>query len=343
MSTYDYAFKYLIIGNSRVGKSCLFYRFIDDRWEENCELTVGVDFKKNTLDLEGKSVELQIWDTSGQERYQIITVNYYRGANGIMLVYDITNLESFQNLNSWLIQIEKYAPKNALKILIGNKNDLEKDRKVTFEQGKEFADKNGMKFFETSAKESTNVKESFLTMTKDILNEKLKEINNVINEIDLNIKDLKENNKYDIKFSNDSNLLLIQIKSEKIPRKIFEKRISYEELQNNRYFQLFDDIDEIVKQLNDLIKSEEILLFEETNEIILIIPIKNNFKIKEIIYKLEEKEKTNKDLLNDLDEMSNKINNLEKENNELKNKVNNLEKENNDLKNRIENIEKKNK
>ena len=84
-----------------------------------------------------------------------------------MLVYDITNLESFQNLDSWLTQIEKYAQAGALKILIGSKNDLEKDRKVTFEQGKEFADKNGMKFFETSAKESTNVKESFLTITEE--------------------------------------------------------------------------------------------------------------------------------------------------------------------------------
>jgi Ras-related protein Rab-1A len=131
--------------------------------------TIGVDFKIKTLDLEGKSVKLQIWDTAGQERFRNIVSSYYRGAHGIMMVYDITDLESFQNLNSWLIEIEKNASKNVYKILIGNKNDMEKDRKVTFEQGKEFASQYGMKFFETSAKESTNVQEAFVAMTKEII------------------------------------------------------------------------------------------------------------------------------------------------------------------------------
>ena len=131
--------------------------------------TIGVDFKIKTLDLEGKSVKLQIWDTAGQERFRNIVSSYYKGAHGIMMVYDITDLESFQNLNSWLIEIEKNASKNVYKILIGNKNDMEKDRKVTFEQGKEFASQYGMKFFETSAKESTNVQEAFVAMTKEII------------------------------------------------------------------------------------------------------------------------------------------------------------------------------
>ena len=86
-----------------------------------------------------------------------------------MMVYDITDLESFQNLNSWLIEIEKNASKNVYKILIGNKSDLEKERKVTYEQGAEFAAQYGMKFIETSAKESKNVQEAFVTMTKEII------------------------------------------------------------------------------------------------------------------------------------------------------------------------------
>ena len=131
--------------------------------------TIGVDFKIKTLDLEGKSVKLQIWDTAGQERFRNIVSSYYRGAHGIMMVYDITDLESFQNLNSWLIEIEKNASKNVYKILVGNKCDMEKDRKVTFEQGKDFANQYGMKFFETSAKESTNVQEAFVAMTKEII------------------------------------------------------------------------------------------------------------------------------------------------------------------------------
>ncbi len=144
-------------------------RFTDDTWSDSYVTTIGVDFKIKTLDVDGKSVKLQIWDTAGQERFRNIISSYYRGAQGIMLVYDITDLESFQNLNSWLIEIEKNASKNVYKILVGNKCDMENDRRVTVNQGKEYADQNGMKFFETSAKDSKNVAEIFLDLTKENL------------------------------------------------------------------------------------------------------------------------------------------------------------------------------
>ena len=125
--------------------------------------------KIKTLDINGKSVEIQIWDTPGHVRFRNIISSYYRGADGIMLVYDITDLESFQSLNSWLIEIEKNAPKDIYKILIGNKCDLEIERKVTVEQGTDFAAKYGMQFFETSSKQSINVSDSFITMIRDII------------------------------------------------------------------------------------------------------------------------------------------------------------------------------
>ena len=170
---YDYLFKLLLIGNSSVGKSSLLVRFVDDVWEENFVPTIGVDFKLKTLDVNGKKVKLQIWDTAGQERFKNITASYYRGGNGVLVVYDITDRDSFTNLTSWLIEIEKNANKNVFKLLIGNKNDLESERKVTTEEGKEFADSNGMKFIETSAKTADKVYEAFELLTQEIIKNNL--------------------------------------------------------------------------------------------------------------------------------------------------------------------------
>ena len=121
------------------------------------------------MQLNGKNIKLQIWDTAGQERFKNITASYYRGGNGILVVYDITDRESFNNLNSWLIEIEKSANKNVYKILIGNKCDLEEKRAVTYQEGKDFADSNGMKFIETSAKTCQQVNEAFETLTREII------------------------------------------------------------------------------------------------------------------------------------------------------------------------------
>ena len=121
------------------------------------------------MQLNGKNIKLQIWDTAGQERFKNITASYYRGGNGILVVYDITDRESFNNLNSWLIEIEKSANKNVYKILIGNKCDLEEKRAVTYQEGKDFADSNGMKFIETSAKTCQQVNEAFEALTQEII------------------------------------------------------------------------------------------------------------------------------------------------------------------------------
>jgi len=141
---------------------------------------------------------LQIWDTAGQERFKNIQASYYKGGNGILVVYDITNRESFSNLNSWLIEIEKNGNKDVFKLLIGNKNDLESERKITYDEGKEFASINGMEFFETSAKTAYKVQEAFETLTRNImrkdknLNKKPKNIKLEIgNSNDISVKKKK--------------------------------------------------------------------------------------------------------------------------------------------------------
>ena len=170
---YDYLFKLLLIGNSSVGKSSLLFRFVENVWDDNFVPTIGVDFKLKTLEINGKKVKLQIWDTAGQERFKNITSSYYRGGNGVLVVYDITDRESFENLTSWLIEIEKNANKNVYKLLIGNKCDLEEKRKISVQEGKEFAESNGMKFIETSAKDNTKVQEAFELLTSEIIKSNL--------------------------------------------------------------------------------------------------------------------------------------------------------------------------
>ncbi|KAI8137557.1 P-loop containing nucleoside triphosphate hydrolase protein [Fennellomyces sp. T-0311] len=165
-SEYDYLFKLLLIGDSGVGKSCLLLRFADDTYTESYISTIGVDFKIRTIELEGKTVKLQIWDTAGQERFRTITSSYYRGAHGIIVVYDVTDQDTFNNVKQWMQEIERYAAEGVSKLLVGNKSDMEKA--VDSEQAKELADSLNIPFLETSAKDSSNVEQAFLTMAKQI-------------------------------------------------------------------------------------------------------------------------------------------------------------------------------
>nr|AAA50159.1 GTP binding protein [Glycine max] len=181
---YDYLFKLLLIGDSGVGKSCLLLRFSDDSYIESYISTIGVDFKIRTVEQDGKTIKLQIWDTAGQERFRTITSSYYRGAHGIIIVYDVTDgEESFNNVKQWLSEIDRYASDNVNKLLVGNKCDLEANRAVSnietadleanravsnIETAKAFADGIGIPFIETSAKDATNVEQAFMAMTASI-------------------------------------------------------------------------------------------------------------------------------------------------------------------------------
>lgn len=167
---YDYLFKLLLIGDSGVGKSCLLLRFADDTYTESYISTIGVDFKIRTVELDGKVIKLQIWDTAGQERFRTITSSYYRGAHGIIVVYDVTDQESFNNVKQWLNEIDRYASDNVNKLLVGNKSDLTSKKVVDYQTAKAFADEIGIPFLETSAKNATNVEQAFMTMAAEIKN-----------------------------------------------------------------------------------------------------------------------------------------------------------------------------
>ena len=158
---YDYLFKTLIIGNSCVGKSNILLRFSENVFHESFLPTIGVDFKIKNVDVNDKLVKLHIWDTAGQERFKTITATYYKGAHGIILVYDITDRQSFQDIDNWLGEIQAHANPNVAKLLIGNKCDLENERAVSAQEGREYAESLGMNFLETSAKNKINIEETF--------------------------------------------------------------------------------------------------------------------------------------------------------------------------------------
>jgi len=168
--SYDLLFKLLLIGDSGVGKTCVLFRFSDDTFNTTFISTIGIDFKIKTVELQGKKIKLQIWDTAGQERFHTITTSYYRGANGILLVYDITNPKSFDNISKWLRNINEHASEDVERMLIGNKCDMEEKRLISKERGEKVAEENGIKFYETSAKENVNIEHAFITLAEDILN-----------------------------------------------------------------------------------------------------------------------------------------------------------------------------
>eukprot|EP01083_Nonionella_stella_P200486 734125_1 len=169
-AAYDHLLKLLIIGDSGVGKSCLLLRFGDDSFITSFITTRGVNYKIKTIDIRGQRVKFQILDTAGQERFRTISTAYYRGAMGIILVYDITDEHSFLNVRqSWMRNIEQHAPDSVINILIANKCDMHEDREVTTERGQAFANEYGMKFYEASAKTGTNVSKAFRAIATDIL------------------------------------------------------------------------------------------------------------------------------------------------------------------------------
>ena len=158
--------RYIIIGDTGVGKSCLLLQFTDKRFQQVHDLTIGVEFGARMITIDNKQIKLQIWDTAGQESFRSITRSYYRGAAGALLVYDITRRETFNHLTSWLDDARQHSNSNMTIMLIGNKSDLEHRRAVSAEEGQQFANEHQLIFLETSAKTAANVEEAFINTAK---------------------------------------------------------------------------------------------------------------------------------------------------------------------------------
>eukprot|EP00013_Stygamoeba_regulata_P027521 CAMPEP_0177652016 /NCGR_PEP_ID=MMETSP0447-20121125/12876_1 /TAXON_ID=0 /ORGANISM="Stygamoeba regulata, Strain BSH-02190019" /LENGTH=213 /DNA_ID=CAMNT_0019155175 /DNA_START=49 /DNA_END=690 /DNA_ORIENTATION=- len=160
--SYEFIFKYIIIGDMGVGKSCLLHNFTEGKFIPDSPHTIGVEFGTRIIEVMGKKIKLQIWDTAGQERFRAVTRSYYRGAAGALLVYDITRRPTFNHLTSWLTDARNLTSPNTVIMLVGNKKDLESQRDVSYEEASAFAEENGLIFLETSAQSGENVEESFL-------------------------------------------------------------------------------------------------------------------------------------------------------------------------------------
>ena len=230
---YDYLFKILIIGESGVGKTAFLLRFTDESFTGN-HITKGIDFKNKIINFEDKLIKLQIWDTAGQERFRTITKTYYKGSHGIILMYDVTDQNSFKNLRNFIKQIEANAQTNVAKVLVGNNCDKH-DRVVTEEEGKKLADEFNMDFFEVSHRTNQNVSEVFYYLVGEILKanghkvvldnkkiknkkikddkfkDKLRDKKNIENISEINNKDKEsknKSNKKEIDFNKNINLKL---------------------------------------------------------------------------------------------------------------------------------------
>lgn len=170
----DYLFKIIVIGDSGVGKSSLLLRFTDEDFNENFCSTIGVDFRVKTVNHEDKTIKLNIWDTAGQEKFQTICYSYYKGADGILVVYDVTDRQSFKNVEKWLHQVSEVSLKNPKLILVGNKADRENLRMISRDEGMALADKYKMDYIETSAKFGSEVSNAFYRLAATLMKEQEK-------------------------------------------------------------------------------------------------------------------------------------------------------------------------
>ena len=202
---YDMIFKIVLIGDTSVGKTNILSKYLSNEFDPDSKATVGVEFGTKDFKIENNIVKVQIWDTAGQERYRSITNAYYKGAKGSLLVYDITNPKTFESLDKWLSDLKTNGEEKISIILVGNKTDLEDQRKITIEQGKEKAEFYKLAFIETSALNGNNIEKAFSELITDVyknhheLFEKQAKVELTDKAIDLENVDQNKENKEETK------------------------------------------------------------------------------------------------------------------------------------------------
>ena len=184
-------YKILLLGDSTVGKTCFLLRYVDDSFLDLHMATIGLDYRLKTLILEEqKIVKIQLWDTAGQDKFRAITRNYYKGASGIILIFDVTNIKSYEDIKKWINEIKEEISEKVSIVLIGNKIDNVQERKISKDQGEKLANEIGVKFFETSAKTGEGINESVFFLVKKIF-ENDPEVKNKYQGRNLRIKNKK--------------------------------------------------------------------------------------------------------------------------------------------------------
>ena len=193
---FDYSFKLLFLGSINVGKTSIIFRYVDDKHKVDQKPTIGIDYKTKTIEYKSKKIKLQIFDTSGLERFRALTKNYYQGTDGIILVFDLKSRETFEDISYWMKEINKNCDKNKIGLLlIGNKNDGDiTERKINREEGLNRSNMYDFKYIETSALINDNIKESF-----DII------IDSIFEKRNIKIDELKKKSSKKVLINNNIN------------------------------------------------------------------------------------------------------------------------------------------
>ena len=194
---YNYYLKFLIVGDSSVGKTSMLLSYCNEDPRPDQGATIGIDFRHKLVNLDGRNIMMQIWDTAGQERFRTLTKSYFKMAQGIILVFDITKESSFVGIKKFMSEIQENCEEKIVKVLVGNKLDLSELRIIDYDTAKSFADLNNMKYFETSCKQRVNVKEVFNHLCEEVIAKNKDEGHNFYSEFfekSLSIKSITQEN-----------------------------------------------------------------------------------------------------------------------------------------------------